>query len=49
MTTSWVLAAGVYAFMGWIFMTAEDQRKFDNRMIESGIKNKHEITINDNR
>ncbi len=49
MTTSWILAMGVYAMLGWMFITAEDQRKFDNRMIESGIKNKHEITINDNR
>ena len=46
---SWVLAGCVYAFTAWIFMVADDQRKFDNRMIESGTKNKYEITVNDNR
>tara|TARA_Y100000031_G_C7912922_1_gene244674 strand:- start:70 stop:219 length:150 start_codon:yes stop_codon:yes gene_type:complete len=49
MTTSWILAMGVYAMLGWMFITAEDQRNFNNRMIESGVKNKYELTVNDNR
>jgi len=45
MTASWVLAIGVYAFMGWLFVGAEDQRKFNNKMIENGTMNKYEITV----